>query len=277
MPALPITVSKIFEVANNVKSTAQELNDVIKVDPVLTGKVLKLINSAYYGVNEGVTSIVKAIIMLGLNTIKNLALSTAVIKNVADKDLFIALNLEGFWRHSIGVGVTAKKVALNFGVDKKVVEEYFIAGLLHDLGKIILNRYFPKLYLEAIQNSDMHKTPLYIYESQLIHIDHTAVGKLIARKWNLSEPIAEAITKHHSLENVAEEHKKMVYIVNVANTFCNMNNIGFGGDLSKKSFNEDVLQYLNLSDTALFEILDDIETDIKKAEIFLKLAEEDKA
>ncbi len=275
MPALPITVTKIFEVANNLKSTAKDLNDVISIDPVLTGKVLKLINSAYYGMSEQVTSIVKAVIMLGLNTLKNLALSSAVISSVSDKNSFIALNLEGFWRHSIGVGVTAKRIAMNLGMEKKVIEEFFIAGLLHDIGKITLNKYFPKLYLEAIKLSDINHKPLYQEETEQIHVNHTVVGGLIAKKWNLSKSLSEVILKHHSLENLDEAVKRVVYIVNLANTFCNINNIGFSGDLGKESFNPQALEYLNLSETALFEILQDVQKDIQNAEIFLKISREE--
>lgn len=271
MPALPITVSKILEVANNIKSTAKDLNDVISIDPVLTGKVLKLINSAYYGINEQVTSIVRAVIMLGLNTIKNLALSSAIIGSISDKNLFVALNLEGFWRHSIGVGVTAKHIAQNMGIERKVSEEYFISGLLHDIGKIILNKYFPKLYLEAIKLSDINHTPLYKEEASQINLDHTLVGGLIAKKWNLAKSISEVIVKHHSLENVDAENKKLVAIVNLANIFCNIHNIGFGGDLSKEDYNGKVLSELGLSGSALTDILGDVEGDIKRAEIFLKL------
>lgn len=272
MPALPVTVTKIFEVANNQASTAKDLNDVISVDPVLTGKVLKLINSAYYGMNEQVTSIIRAVIMLGLNTLKNLALSSAVIGSVSGKEMFVALNLEGFWRHSIGVGVTAKKIASNLGVDRKVIEEYFIAGLLHDIGKILLNRYFPKLYLEAIRLSDIQSTPLFKEEASQIHMDHTTVGGLIAKKWNLSRSLTEVIAKHHSLENIDADSEKIVSIVNLANTFCNSNNIGFSGDLGKEPYNAAVLERLGLSGGSLDEILEDVSSDIKKAEIFLNIA-----
>src|SRR5512141_2284514 len=111
MPSLPTTVSKVLEVCNNPKTSPIDLDRVIQLDPVLMGRVLKLINSAYYGLGTQVTSLARAIIMLGINTVKNLALSTAVIDRFGDKSAFQALNMDGFWRHSLCVGVTAKHLA----------------------------------------------------------------------------------------------------------------------------------------------------------------------
>src|SRR5512136_1775497 len=111
MPSLPITVSKILQICNNPKTSPVDLNQVISLDPVLMGKVMRLINSAYYSLPNQITSLVRAIIMLGINTVKNLALSTAVLGTLGRASDFQALNMEGFWRHSIAVGVTAKLIS----------------------------------------------------------------------------------------------------------------------------------------------------------------------
>ncbi|MFW5688988.1 MAG: HDOD domain-containing protein, partial [Spirochaetota bacterium] len=102
MPALPVTVTKVVEIANNPATSPVDLNKVISLDPVLMARVLKLINSAYYGVNTKVNSLVRAIIMLGINTVKNLALSSAVIDTFGKKNHFRALDPQAFWRHSLG-------------------------------------------------------------------------------------------------------------------------------------------------------------------------------
>ena len=143
-----------------VKITAKDLNKVISLDPVLVGKVLKLVNSAYYSLPNKVTSLVNAIIMLGINTIKNLALSTAVLGNMKRKDRFKSLNVDGFWRHSIGVGVASKLIATKIGIPANKREEYFIGGLLHDIGKIPLNEIFPEEYLKVIRAADFKKDEL---------------------------------------------------------------------------------------------------------------------
>src|SRR3974390_494760 len=134
MPSLPITVSKILQIANDPKTSPADLNKLISLHPVLVGRVMKLINSAYYSLNNQVTSLVRAIIMLGINTVKNLALSTAVLGQLSAKNNLTAMNLDGFWRHSLCVGVTAKLIAIKRRKDPKQLEEYFVAGLLHDIG-----------------------------------------------------------------------------------------------------------------------------------------------
>lgn len=111
MPSLPTSVAKVMEISNDPNASPADLNRVISIDPVLMGRVMKLINSAYYGLNQRITSLVRAIIMLGINTVKNLALSTAILGNLGGKEHFQALNMDGFWRHSLCVGVTAKQIA----------------------------------------------------------------------------------------------------------------------------------------------------------------------
>jgi HD-like signal output (HDOD) protein len=175
MPSLPTTVTKILEICNNPKTSPADLNKVISLDPVLMGKVMKLINSAYYGLSQEVTSLVRAIIMLGINTVKNLALSTAVLGTLGKANQFQALNMEGFWRHSLCVGVTAKLIAKKRKIDPRLFEEYFIAGLLHDIGKIPLNN-----KLSRVRDSHELRTgspsPLRVRKSAL-GIHHSEVGK----------------------------------------------------------------------------------------------------
>lgn len=170
MPSLPITVAKIMQITKDPTSTPGDLNQVITLDPVLTGKVLKLVNSAYYNLESQVTSIVKAIIMLGLNTIKNLSISTAILGSVRKEENFVALNMDGYWRHSLAVGVTAKLIAGKMRINPKLRDEYFIAGLLHDIGKIIMNQHFSELYLQVISEADIQRIPFWKTEAFSISV-----------------------------------------------------------------------------------------------------------
>ena len=136
MPSLSTTVSKVLEICSRPDTVPNDLNKVISLDPVLTGQVLKLINSAYYSLTNKVTSLTRAIIMLGLNTVKNLVLVTAIIRSVGQTKKSKVLPIKKFWAHSIGVGVAAKLFAAALDVSIGEREEYFVAGLLHDLGKL---------------------------------------------------------------------------------------------------------------------------------------------
>lgn len=272
MPSLSITVSKILEVTRNPQVTAKDLNKVISLDPVLVGKVLKLVNSAYYGLSNKVTSLVTAIIMLGINTIKNLALSTAVLGNMRKGSSFKTLNVDGFWRHSIGVGATSKLIATKIGIPANRTEEYFIGGLLHDIGKIPLNVIFEEEYLRAIQQADMHKTQLIDMEKELIGITHCEVGKLIGEKWRLTDETYECILYHHDPNMASEKNFKLVSSVYIANIYCNLNEVGFSGNRYTKKIEDYLLSSVGVTEEYLDEIFESISAEIEKASVFLQVS-----
>ncbi len=274
MPSLSITVSKILEVTKNPQTTAKDLNKVISLDPVLVGKVLKLINSAYYGLQNKVTSLVTAIIMLGMNTIKNLALSTAVLGNMKRKSSFKSLNVDGFWRHSIAVGVLSKLIAEKIGVPAARREEYFIGGLLHDIGKIPLNELFEESYMKVIRTADLKKATLLDMEREIIGITHTEVGKMIAEKWNLTEETLECLLHHHDPNMSSEQNYKLVASVYAANIYCNENQVGFSGSRHTKSIEEHILTSIGITEEYLDGLFETISTELEKAAVFLKISEQ---
>jgi putative nucleotidyltransferase with HDIG domain len=272
MPSLSITVAKILEVTRNPQVTAKDLNKVINLDPVLMGRVLKLVNSAYYGLSNKVTSLVTAIIMLGINTIKNLALSTAILGRMKNKKKFKALNVDGFWRHSIGVGVASKLIAEKIGVPTNLREEFFIAGLLHDIGKIPMNDLYEEPYMRAIRDADLKKRRLVEVEEEVLGITHTQVGKMIAEKWNLTEETTDAILHHHDPNMVTGDTYNVVAAVYAANKYCNMNEVGFSGDRYPGDIDTSVLEMLGISEDFLDELFDRISAEIEKASVFLQVS-----
>lgn len=274
MPSLSITVSKILEVTKNPQSTAKDLNKVISLDPVLVGKVLKLINSAYYGLQNKVTSLVTAIIMLGMNTIKNLALSTAVLGNMKKESSFKSLNVEGFWRHSIAVGVLSKLIAKKIGIPATRREEYFIGGLLHDIGKIPLNELFEESYMKAIRTADLRKAMLLDMEREIIGVTHTEVGKMIAEKWNLTGETTECLLHHHDPNASSEQNYKLVASVYAANIYCNENQVGFSGSRHTKSIEGHILTSIGITEEYLDGLFETISTELEKAAVFLKVSEQ---
>ncbi len=273
MPSLPTSVTKVIEVCNNPKTSPVDLDKVISLDPVLMGRVIKLINSAYYGIQNKITSLVRAIIMLGLNTVKNLALSTAVLDRLSDKNSFKALNMEGFWRHSLCTGVVAKLIAKERKIDSKLLDEYFAAGLLHDIGKIPLNNIVSDDFIKAMAIADNEKIPLYLAEKRTFDMDHTDVGGLIVEAWRLSGAIADTIRYHHSLELYEGSYKDIVMTVVIADNYANKNGIGFSGCLYPEKVPPEYWNSLAISKEWLHQIDDIVNSEIEKASIFLKIKE----
>ncbi len=273
MPSLPTTVSKILQICNDPKTSPSDLNQVISLDPVLMGKVMKLINSAYYSLPNQITSLVRAIIMLGINTVKNLAISTAILGSLGKRSNFQAINMDGYWRHSICVGVTAKLIAKYRKIDKTLLESYFVAGLLHDLGKIPLNNKLSKEYVEAISLTDKEHIPLFESERRVLSVDHTEVGRMIIENWKLGKDIEDAVSYHHNVIEYGGENIDIVYAVCAANVFANTFEIGFSGDRYPEKLPDKVWKYLGIDWDFFDDIEDEVNSEIEKAQIFLRVAE----
>ncbi|MDR3020639.1 MAG: HDOD domain-containing protein [Treponema sp.] len=271
MPSLPVSVGKVMELCNNVAVNPQDLNQVISLDPVLTGRLLQLINSAYYGMSDKVRSLVKAIIMLGINTVKNLTLSTAILSTLSRSKEIEGLNMDGFWRHCLCVGVTSKLLAAKQGVDAKFHQEYFTAGLLHDIGKIPLNAVLGAEYLNAIIAADREHRPLFVGETEQLGINHCDAGDLIARSWSLYGPVAEAIACHHNPKEYAGENSQLINTVAIADYFSLVYEVGFAGN--RKLVKPDCdWKSMGLSDDTFEEIKNKVFSEIENAKVFLNLS-----
>ncbi len=268
MPSLSTTVGKVMEICSRTDASPNELNKVISLDPVLTGQVLKLINSAYYSLINKVTTLTRAITMLGVNTVKNMALSTAIIRSVASAKKSKVLPTKQFWAHSIGTGVSAKLLGRELDIPVMDREELFVAGLLHDLGKVP----FGDEYAEALSRAKDEQISLLEAENGLLGINHQEVGEIIAKKWGLNQLITSAIVYHHNIDDVADEFRIKVALVALGNIYANIFDFGYAGDPFP---NEDeinkLLEITGLNWEQFTSIGEDVENEIERAQIFLNI------
>ena len=268
MPSLSTTVGKVMEICSRTDASPNELNKVISLDPVLTGQVLRLINSAYYSLVNKVTSLTRAITMLGMNTVKNMALSTAIIKSVSGAKKSKALPTTKFWAHSIGAGVSAKLLGEVKGLPVMEREELFLAGLLHDLGKVP----FGDEYIEVLSRAKNEQLPLRDVELDLMGIDHQEVGLMIAEKWKLNQVITSCIGSHHDIDSFKEEGGQQVALVALGNLYTNILDHGFAGNPFPPEVEASrLLELLDLDWEEFCGIGDRVVEEIHKAEIFLKI------
>ena len=275
MPSLSTTVTKVLEVCNKPNTAPNDLNKVISLDPVLTGQVLKLINSAYYSLPNHITSLTRAIIMLGINTVKNLALSTAILGSLGQEDSFRTLPMDQFWTHSISVGVTAKTLAARKGVPAASREEFFVGGLLHDLGKVPLSNCFPDEYAQVIELAALEQSPLRSAETTVFGFDHGVVGKLIAEKWKLNDNITQTLCFHHEPTEAEKQNRPLAYMVALANIYANTYDFGSAGDhYPEGSAINFLLKALNVTWKDMAAIRSTVSAEIEKAQIFLKVSKE---
>jgi len=199
IPTFQESVHRILALTTSPDCSAKDLVQVIEHDPILTIKVLKLVNSAYFGLSQEVTSVNHSVVYVGINTIKNVAISVATT-GALPKSNKAGLNMNRFWEHSLAVGVIAKLLAENKGVGKNEQANYFVAGLLHDIGKVLFAHFIPTEYQEVLTKHDAAKTPLHQAEKELLGFDHSEIGAMVAEKWQLPPDLINSIKNHHGAE-----------------------------------------------------------------------------
>lgn len=224
IPALSPTASKVIMLANDINCQAADLTRAVKLDPVLAAKVLRLVNSSYYSLGAKIVSLERAVIMLGLNTIKNLALSSAVLAVMSPGRGNHPFAGDQYWRHCLGVGTAAKMIAEMRRVPRTETDGYFIAGLLHDLGILAEARLFLS-EMEKIAELGSRTGLLAAEEALLGGLNHCLLGGLLARKWGLSPDLSAAMALHHDPPGEGE-HRELCQTVYLANIICKNQGVG---------------------------------------------------
>jgi HD-like signal output (HDOD) protein len=194
LPTLPSMMATITRLMQDPRTSAEELGRAIATDPALVSKVLKLVNSAFYGFPGRISTITQAIVILGFSTIRNVVLTTSVLK-VFGNSKSKAFDVESFWEHSLLTGAIAKSLALE--KDLPFTEETFIAGLLHDMGRMVLSQRLTPEFEKVIAFKEKTGANMLESEKAVLGLTHGEVGGWLARKWNLPTPFIDAMIWHH--------------------------------------------------------------------------------
>ncbi len=245
--------------SNDLACSPKDLMNVIKVDPVLTGRVLTLINSSYFGLPQRITSLNRALILLGFNTIKNIAISTAFL----DANFFPKKNKHAneIWQHLLGVGVASKKIATAAGQPRQMLEDFFVSGLLHDIGDLILLKYSPDILISHL------KTELDVREIFKKEIDITGpeCGIMLAQHWKL--PLSfSSIIEHR--EHTGEK-ADIVNAVHTGDKIIRQLDIGFSTDLFDLQITDDEIKMLKLERKDIDDIKNSLPEELAKAQYFI--------
>lgn len=243
LPALPTIIAKMIELMDDPRTSASQLTKLISTDQVLTAKILKLANSAYYGFPRRIGTINLAIVVLGFDTIKDLGLSASIVERFKKRSNDPLFDMSLFWEHSIACGVIGKRLAreLNY----RVSGEVFVAGLMHDIGKLILNQYFLKEFSEIMQRIRNEEKSFLQSEMEIIGVSHAVIGSWLAEKWNLPTQLVEVIEFHHNPDK-APEQSQIASVIQFADHLCKWREIGNSGDTIVPQLNPDTLKKLNV-------------------------------
>jgi len=227
LPTLPRTVLKITELVNDPKSSARDLSRIITDDQVLTARLLKLVNSSFYGFPQRISTVTNAIVLLGFDAIRSLLLTTSVFDLFAGRTKKRRLDQEKFWDHSLGCAVGAKVIGNYLRHDK--IEELFVSGLLHDIGKIVEMQFLPDEFDKVAELVNKDNVLMITAENQVLGFNHAEIGKLLAEKWNLPIKLGEVIAHHHR-PGYAGSFMMEASIVHLADILCRALDMGYGGD-----------------------------------------------
>jgi putative nucleotidyltransferase with HDIG domain len=265
LPSLPWVVGEVIKLIDDPNSTISELNEVICRDQSMTTKVLRLSNSAFYGYSRRIATIVEAIGVLGYNTIRDLVLAASVYSLMKKEVKGYQIASGDIWRHSITCAMTARIVARRTGYQQG--DQAFIAGLVHDIGKVILSVYVADAYDEIIRQVREEEKPFSVVEEEILGFTHAAVGARVADKWNLPADHVEAIACHHTPLDAAE-NPELTAIVHVADAICMSMGIGLGGDGLYYPFEGEALALLRLNEKDVEAIISELSELVSDESIF---------
>lgn len=196
LPTMPGIIIRVLEEAEKAEPSAAVLEGIISADQAIASKVLRVVNSAYYGVQGRVSSVGQAVVILGTKQVKNLVLSAAAISSMPPSSNSCSETLRSFWVHSYATAAAAQLVARIKGLPSVDVETVFVGGLLHDVGRLFMLTHFPERYEEALGHAIKAGGGLEEFERQTFGVGHCEVGAAIAEKWSLPTQLIEIVRDH---------------------------------------------------------------------------------
>jgi len=224
--SLPRIALRLNEMVDDPLATAADVGRLLGRDRALTERVLKLVNSSFYGFPARIESLSLAITILGARQLRDLVLATVVTGRFG-RDTPLPFELEDFWRHSLCCAVAARAFAKRMRVANR--ERYFIAGLLHDVGKLVLYPAEPERARELVRQAARSEGNAAELEREVFGVDHMEVGAELVRQWRLPASLAECIALHHSPQR-AEHHPREAAVTHMADAVANSVQPGLPGD-----------------------------------------------
>jgi putative nucleotidyltransferase with HDIG domain len=268
LSSLTVVANNIIQMTRNPKTSALEVADAISQDPALTSRILRIANSAIYGFPQKITTVHHCIVILGFANIRNIIITASVFDKFPSKSHNTQFDREGFWEHSLACAITSKMLAKRLGM--KNGDEAFIWGLLHDIGKIVLDTYFNVEFnnvIELTKEKDLHIREA---EEQVFGFDHALVGGIVAEKWNLPTVLINVIRFHHN-PSLAKESTRMATIVHIADILCRSKGIGNGGDTTIPVTDKGSIKLLGVDSQTMKQFLSDMDEEFKSVDSFLPL------
>ncbi len=199
LPALPTVVMQVVQALDKETASTSEIEDLLTSDVAITTKLLKVVNSAYFGLPRQIVNVNQAIAILGMHQVKNLVLSIGVLNAMSSPSPRIVEVQKQFWQQSFAAASCAESIAKQKSLPKKDMEMIFVGGLLHDVGRLFLFTLFNLPYQEVLKESLLKGEPLSSVEQRILGTTHSELGGILAERWNFPEPLIDMIRGHDPL------------------------------------------------------------------------------
>ncbi len=259
LPTIPSVLKGILKVIENPRVSLNEIGAFVATDPVLTSRVLKVVNSPIYGFSGRISSVSQALLLLGLNVVRGMLFGVSVFE-IMEKSMV------GLWGHSMGCAVTARIIAKKKGLEEP--EEVSVAALLHDIGKVALSLKFPEDYEKILADAAARDTFIFEAEDSRYGLTHATAGAWIAQKWNFPKGLVEIIGYHHK-PHLSKNLPVEAAVVHLADILIRGKGFGFPGDNHVPAVHPEAWKILDLSEKDIKEILTEMDDSLMNSDDFL--------
>ena len=248
LPTLPKVLEEVSKLVERPDSTTEQVAKLISMDQVLSAKVLKMVNSPVYGFPGRISSIGHALVLLGFNVLRSIIVSTSVFEVMTE-------NMVGLWEHSLGCAMACGSVARMLKL--KDAEEYAVAGLLHDLGKVVATVQLPDLKSEIEQTVAERDISYLDAERAVMGFGHDRINAWLADHWKLPANIKEGLSYHHK-PHLAQLYPEMACVVHIGDFMARVFEYGFSGDVGVNYLQPEALKILKIRPADFEKLLDEL-------------------
>jgi len=259
---LPIIAMEVSKMLQDFDTSTKRLGEIIQKDQAIVSKILRLVNSAFFGLQSKVNNIPHALMVLGFNTVRNAVISISVSDALSTKDMPEGFDIRDFWKHSVAVAITSRRLAER----TKLVapDDCFIGGLLHDIGKIIIAQYFREIFLNILRLIKDEGQTFSEAEKEIIPIGHDEIGGYLAKQWKLSPDLVNSIKYHHSMRTMID-NLNFLLIIHAADFIVNHLNKDSDEVFTAPGMREDAAELMKDQLETIGEWFPDAATEIDSA------------
>lgn len=268
LPTLPKVAERVITLVEDKETSTALLGKAISTDSALSSKILKAANSAYYGLPRKISTVSQASVVLGFKTIKNLVLAASVLSAFGRGMVTARFNRNDFWLHSLGCATICKVLSKETRIG--VPEEAFFAGLLHDIGVIVLDQFLHEDFIKILNHMEGNRISIQSAAKELLGVDHNEIGTWLCDKWNFPDHLVESVA-FYPTPSRASNNKSLVALVHLGNAIARRENFGHSCDILDAEIDPHVWGMVRINDTEIQSLKEEMALEFDRAGSLIEL------